>query len=104
LSGKTWGDANGIPVLGLHGWTDNAGTFDRLAPLLPKSLYFVAIDLPGHGISSHHPEGLLPSLVDIVLMIKRLVTFHFKWTKFSIMGHSMGAYGGILYSSLFPND
>ncbi|CAG7817538.1 unnamed protein product [Allacma fusca] len=65
VSGKTWGDVNGIPVLGLHGWTDNAGTFDRLAPLLPKSLYFVAIDLPGHGRSSHHPEGLLPNLVVI---------------------------------------
>ena len=32
--GKAWGDPNGKPILGLHGWLDNAGTHDHIAPLL----------------------------------------------------------------------
>lgn len=31
----------------LHGWMDNAGTFDTLIPLLPKELSYLSIDLPG---------------------------------------------------------
>ena len=56
--GKAWGDPSGFPVLGLHGWMDNAGTFDKLAPLLLKSLFFVAVEMPGHGFSSHYPSGM----------------------------------------------
>jgi hypothetical protein len=36
IAAKQWGPADGIPVLGLHGWLDNASTFDRIAPLLPR--------------------------------------------------------------------
>ena len=45
-------------MLGLHGWRDNSGTFDRIVPLLPPSFYFVAIDVQGHGFSSHLPPGM----------------------------------------------
>ena len=58
ISAKTFGSPFGKPVLAVHGWMDNAGTFDRLVPLLPKSIYFVAVDLPGHGRSSHLPAGV----------------------------------------------
>ena len=34
IAGKAWGDPGGKPILGLHGWLDNAGTFDHLAPLI----------------------------------------------------------------------
>ncbi|CAG7829321.1 unnamed protein product, partial [Allacma fusca] len=42
IAGKAWGNKNGFPVLGLHGWLDNAGTFDTIAPLFLDSMYFVA--------------------------------------------------------------
>jgi len=58
IAAKTFGSPFGKPVLAVHGWMDNAGTFDRLVPLLPKSIYFVAVDLPGHGRSSHYPNGI----------------------------------------------
>jgi pimeloyl-ACP methyl ester carboxylesterase len=45
-------------VLAVHGWMDNAGTFDKLFPLLPRSLYIMAIEMPGHGRSSHFPAGM----------------------------------------------
>ena len=36
LHAKQWGDPEGIPTIGLHGWLDNANTFDRLAPFYPN--------------------------------------------------------------------
>lgn len=42
--GKIWGPPDGHPVLALHGWLDNAGTFDTLIPLLPPNLRIVAVD------------------------------------------------------------
>ncbi|XP_033300925.1 probable serine hydrolase isoform X5 [Bombus bifarius] len=57
ISGKWWGPIDQQPIVALHGWQDNAGTFDKLIPLLPSNVAILAIDLPGHGLSSHLPIG-----------------------------------------------
>lgn len=36
IAAKVWGSQQALPVLCLHGWLDNASSFDRLIPLLPK--------------------------------------------------------------------
>ncbi|KAG8302741.1 hypothetical protein J6590_025016 [Homalodisca vitripennis] len=59
ISGKWWGPQDKNPVIAIHGWQDNAGTFDNLAPLLPADVPFLCIDLPGHGFSSHLPPTSL---------------------------------------------
>ena len=44
----------------LHGWLDNAGSFDGLAPLLTSACprhSLLCLDYPGHGLSSHLPRG-----------------------------------------------
>jgi len=46
LVAKCWGKPEGLPVLALHGWLDNAATFDHLAPFLPE-FRLVSLDLPG---------------------------------------------------------
>lgn len=49
---RTWGAEDGIPILALHGWLDNAASFERLAPML-DGCFVVAPDLIGHGRSGH---------------------------------------------------
>lgn len=49
-SAKVWGPENGRPVLALHGWLDNAGSFETLAPLLPPDLRLVCLDMGGNYI------------------------------------------------------
>lgn len=47
VAGKWYGSENVRPIVMLHGWQDNAGTFDTLVPLLPNHLSYLSIDLPG---------------------------------------------------------
>uniref|UniRef100_A0A7N5KE61 Serine hydrolase like 2 n=1 Tax=Ailuropoda melanoleuca TaxID=9646 RepID=A0A7N5KE61_AILME len=49
IAAKAWGLQQAAPVLCLHGWLDNANSFDRLIPLLPKDFHYVAMDFGGHG-------------------------------------------------------
>ena len=44
---KVWGKPNDHPILALHGWQDNAGTFDNLIPRLPSDFYVVCLDFCG---------------------------------------------------------
>lgn len=101
LAAKVWGSSTGKPVLALHGWLDNAATFDTLAPLLDPNLKIVAIDFSGHGKSSHRPQGSQYNYLEYVIDVRRVV-HHFQWDRFSILGHSMGASVGLLFSGLFP--
>jgi len=102
LTGKWWGPQSVTPVLlCLHGHQDNAGTWDTLAPLLPPDISLLAVDFPGHGLSSHIPAGGVYRVLDFVLSVQRIVK-HFGWTRVSLMGHSFGSIIAFLYSALYP--
>ncbi|KAJ6649688.1 putative serine hydrolase [Pseudolycoriella hygida] len=104
VAGKWWGPRNKQPVLALHGWQDNAGTFDNLLPLLSPNLSILCIDLPGHGKSSHYPKGMQYYLFwDGVTLIRRIVK-HFGWQKLTLMGHSLGGALSFMYAASFPDD
>lgn len=99
LAGKRW-HQGGIPTLALHGWLDNANTFDRLAPLLPE-LDIVALDFAGHGRSEHrHPGAHYHPLFDIQEVLA--VANQLGWDEFNLVGHSMGAGISTELSCLFP--
>ena len=98
VAGKVWGEPGGVPVIGLHGWLDNAATFDKLAPEL-QGVHLVALDLAGHGLSDHLPMAgySLWQQASIVLQVAE----DMGWERFALLGHSMGAIiSGILAGSL----
>nr|CAH0109488.1 unnamed protein product [Daphnia galeata] len=100
LAAKVWGPDDGVPVLALHGWQDNAGSFDTLAPLLPSKIRLVCLDFCGHGLSSHYPPGMFLNYYDHVYHVK-LVIDYFKWKKVNILGHSMGAITALFFVSMY---
>lgn len=89
IAAKVWNDAGGIPTLALHGWLDNAASFDNLAPLLPHC-HIVALDLPGHGLSDHTPVSSTLHMLDLAITTI-LVANELGWDKFALLGHSLGA-------------
>ncbi len=89
LAAKCWGNPEGMPLLGFHGWLDNAATFDHLAPLLEEFL-LVSLDLPGHGFSDHRPPGSSYHFIDMIVDALEVLNC-LDWDRFSLIGHSMGA-------------
>ena len=89
LAGRSWGAAQLPKLLALHGWLDNAATFDRLAPLLCANFHIVALDLPGHGRSDWRAPGAWYHHVDYpgeVLQAAQVLG----WERFGLLGHSLG--------------
>ena len=80
IRAKRWGQEGGIPTLCLHGFLDNAASFDRLAPKL-HGLDIVAMDFAGHGWSDHRPLGMpysgLSDLHDILSVADQWSGRHF---------------------------
>lgn len=103
IAGKWWGSKEQRPILLLHGWQDNAGSFDTLIPLLPSSLSYLAIDLPGHGLSSHLPKGCFYHTIDLVPLLEE-IRIKLKWERLSIIAHSMGSIISFFYASLYPDN
>ncbi|XP_076062002.1 putative serine hydrolase [Oratosquilla oratoria] len=101
IAGKVWNEDGQIPILALHGWLDNAGTWDRIAPLLPKNFKLVAIDFLGHGFSSPPPIGSGGYFTENVVAVERIVR-HFGWEKINLLGHSMGGGVAMFYAGIYP--
>lgn len=104
VSGRWWGPRDKQPLVAIHGWQDNAGTWDNLIPLLPCTMPVLCLDLPGHGLSSHYPPGMLYYLFwDGIVLLRRIVK-HFKWKKVCLMGHSLGGALSFMYAASFPEE
>ncbi|XP_030079132.1 serine hydrolase-like protein [Drosophila hydei] len=102
IAGRWYGNRSERPILAIHGWLDNLGTFDTLIPLLPDYLGVLCIDLPGHGCSSRLPPGMHYSTMEYVLIIARVMK-EYKWPKVSLMGHSLGGVLSYIYTALAPH-
>ena len=101
LAAKVWGDPRHPPLLALHGWLDNAGSFDPLAPLLAADRYVVALDLRGHGRSAHAVSGAWLHYVDYFDDV-HAVFDHFGWARADLLGHSLGGTLASLFAALYP--
>lgn len=102
IAAKVWGNKNGIPTLALHGWLDNAATFDKIAPLLTHC-HLIAIDLPGHGLSDHKPASSYLQIIDYVIDMIRLLDEVLGWKQFALLGHSLGGAISSLIAGTVPD-
>jgi pimeloyl-ACP methyl ester carboxylesterase len=100
IQAKQWGEPTSKPVLGVHGWLDNAATFDYVANQLEK-LHLVSIDFPGHGLSEHLREGDPHHFFDLVPVFFD-VAEALGWETFNILGHSMGSAAAFLAAGVYP--
>src|SRR5690606_21588204 len=85
LAAVEWGDPDGLPVLAAHGWLDNAGSFDLLAPLL-HGCRTVSLDLAGHGASGFRsPDASYDLWQDVDDLLD--VTDELGWPRACLLGH-----------------
>src|SRR5690349_24801058 len=87
---KIWGNPDKPSILALHGWLDNANSFTHLAPYLENDFHFIAVDLPGHGHSSHLPEGCNYHFFDGIFIVLKIINA-LNLDRVHLLGHSMGA-------------
>jgi pimeloyl-ACP methyl ester carboxylesterase len=90
LTAQIWGAADAPPLLALHGWLDNAGSFAFLAPRLADRFRVIALELPGHGHSSHLPAGISYHYVDYVSAVVSAADA-LGLERYHLLGHSLGA-------------
>ncbi|WP_273825118.1 MULTISPECIES: alpha/beta hydrolase [Pseudomonas] len=100
LAAHLFGPEDGLPVIALHGWLDNANSFARLAPKL-KGLRIVALDMAGHGHSGHRPIGAGYALWDYVHDVLQ-VAEQLGWQRFALLGHSLGAIVSVVLAGALP--
>ncbi|AIC18901.1 MULTISPECIES: alpha/beta hydrolase [Pseudomonas] len=100
LAAHLFGPEDGLPVIALHGWLDNANSFARLAPRL-RGLRIVALDMAGHGHSGHRPLGASYALWDYVYDVLQ-VAEQLGWKRFGLLGHSLGAIVSLVLAGSLP--
>ncbi|AIR90371.1 alpha/beta hydrolase [Pseudomonas cremoricolorata] len=100
LAAHVFGPVDGLPLIALHGWLDNANTFARLAPRL-RGLRVVALDLAGHGHSAHRPLGASYTLADYAHDVLQ-VAEQLGWQRFALLGHSLGAVISVQLAAALP--
>ena len=100
LAASEWGSSADVPLLAVHGWLDNAGSFDLLAPLL-TGCHLVALDMAGHGHSDWRSLDasylLWQDVGDLLDVADQLA-----WPRFNLLGHSRGAAIAMLLAATFP--
>lgn len=100
LAAHLFGPQDGIPVIALHGWLENANSFARLAPKL-EGLRILALDMAGHGHSDHRPPGSAYGLPDYAHDVLQ-VAEQMGWERFSLLGHSLGAIISVIVAAAVP--
>ncbi|MFV0275590.1 MAG: alpha/beta fold hydrolase [Parahaliea sp.] len=100
LEGLEWGQRGQLPVLALHGWLDNAASFQRLGPRL-RCCHVVAPDLSGHGRSSFRSADATYQIWDDMPQLVALLDA-LGWERCVLLGHSRGAVIAALLAAALP--
>ncbi|XP_070166716.1 serine hydrolase-like protein [Polyergus mexicanus] len=103
VAARTYGPSTGEHVLMVHGRQDNAGSYNRLMKYLPIGFfYYVCVDLPGHGWSSHFPSWIMLDYMNYAHAI-HFILEALQWKTCIYIGHSFGAQIGLIFSVLQPH-
>ncbi|RYZ99951.1 MAG: alpha/beta fold hydrolase [Moraxellaceae bacterium] len=101
FAAQAWGNPEHFPIMALHGWLDNSASFFALAPLL-NNVYIVALDMAGHGQTSHRlgsfPYNIWEDVAEIFSVADQL-----GWKEFGLLGHSRGAIIATIAAGTFPD-
>ncbi|CDT82263.1 alpha/beta fold hydrolase [Vibrio coralliirubri] len=90
-------------VVFIHGWLDNSSSFNQVMQQVAKfapNAHLIAIDLFGHGFSSHKSGSYYP-FHDYIDDLHQLVT-KLSPNRLVLVGHSLGALIASCYSAAFP--
>lgn len=93
------GPRDGIPVVLIHGFTNNARNWAPLLPYLDPHLRLILVDARGHGRSSR-PECCYTRL-DMAYDVKLLLD-HLHVESAHIVGHSMGSIITQMFAETWP--
>jgi pimeloyl-ACP methyl ester carboxylesterase len=89
-------------LLMLHGYLDNASSFETLLVHL-NSYQCIAVDMAGHGKSQHRNSDAHYHLIDYAYDLHQLVnTLSLK--EFVLIGHSLGAIVSSIYAATQPHN
>lgn len=105
---RCWGHPDNPVILMVHGWLDNVASFNGLAAFLAEQYYLIAVDLPGHGLSDHLPEGIQYHFLEMVMDLSGLCR-HLEQKQMClpverVLGHSMGGSLLLLLTALRLNN
>jgi pimeloyl-ACP methyl ester carboxylesterase len=88
-------------IVALHGWLDNAATFNEIRKHF-DDYHFIALDLMGHGMTDHRPASMpyyiWDNVSDLLLVLDQLGL-----DKVTLLGHSMGASIATLFAGAYPD-
>lgn len=93
------GPSDGMPILLLHGYTDNSRSWSLLAPYLGKR-HLIMLDLRGHGGSAapaccYGPDSLAS---DVAGFMKAMGI-----EKADVVGHSLGSMTAAVLAAYYPD-
>jgi len=104
LAGKRWGSLTtpeSTKIIALHGWLDNASTWDKIAPeLAKKGAVFIALEFLGHGKSDHQDNYTTLLYTSSTISAIKVIG----WDKFTLIGHSMGAAVATFVAAVIPEN
>ncbi|WP_414931316.1 alpha/beta fold hydrolase [Vibrio europaeus] len=95
-----------LSVVFLHGWLDNAASFESVMTslhTLNPDWHLCAIDLPGHGLSSHKEASDFYPFHDYIDDVYQFLA-NLSPNRLVLVGHSLGALIASCYSAAFPEQ
>ena len=94
------GAAIGVPVLLTAPWPESIYAFHRLLPVLEKKHPYIAVDLPGYGLSDSRPEVMSPAAMgDFIVPLMR----HFGLKRAHVVALDVGTLAFLFVASARPD-